>query len=100
MAARTRVVPAPQITPRRGFRPADHIPEPKSFVGHTIAMVRPMTIRELEDEGWTLRSSKPLAIILDDGTKIYASQDDEGNGPGALFGQLPDGTSIRVMEER
>lgn len=24
-------------------------------------------------------------IVLDDGTEIYASRDEEGNGPGALF---------------
>ena len=29
---------------------------------------------------------KSAVLVLDNGDKIYASQDYEGNGPGALFG--------------
>ena len=39
-------------------------------------------------EGW-LR--KPVAIEFTDGTILFASCDEEGNDPGALFVREPDG---------
>lgn len=54
----------------------------KALVGRKIVAVRYMTGEEMADHGWD-RSA--LAIFLDDGTAIYPSMDDEGNGPGALF---------------
>lgn len=53
----------------------------------TIVDVRYLTDEEAESLGWNSRS---LVIHLDDGTLIYPSRDDEGNGPGALFGQTPE----------
>jgi len=62
------------------------------LVGRTIVRVRRMEKGELEDEGWEPRRSMsaPLIIELDNGTSIYASRDDEGNGPGVLFGYVDD----------
>lgn len=52
------------------------------LVGKKIAAVSYLTEEELTELGW---DSSCIAIELDDGTVIFASQDDEGNGPGALF---------------
>ena len=59
--------------------------------GKRIVEVRPMTNKELALEGWTSGTS---VLVLDDGTKLYASQDSEGNGPGALFGTAPNGSQF------
>lgn len=64
--------------------------------GRTIVEVRHMTQEEVETEGW---ERPALALVLDDGTVIYPSQDDEGNGPGTLFGTTPTG-QIYVQEEK
>lgn len=54
------------------------------LIGKTVKAVRPMTKKELNGEGWDGRAG--AVIEFDDGTLIYASRDEEGNGPGALFG--------------
>jgi len=51
--------------------------------GRTIKDVRYMTPSELSDLGWY---SRPIVLVLDNGTLLYPSQDDEGNGAGSLFG--------------
>ncbi len=53
----------------------------KLLVGRKIISVRYMLPDEYEEFGWT---GSTLVIFLDDGSYFYASQDDEGNGPGAL----------------
>lgn len=50
--------------------------------GRTISEVRYMNENEKEMLGWNKRC---IMIILDDGTVIYPSRDDEGNDAGALF---------------
>lgn len=65
-----------------------------SYEGKTIKEVRPMTDDELESEYWqNHRGARPPVIVLDDEheTKLYPSQDPEGNGPGALFGRDDEG---------
>ena len=54
----------------------------KILVGRKIVKVEWMTDEECEDWMW---SSKPICMLLDDGTWIYPSKDDEGNDGGALF---------------
>jgi len=56
-----------------------------------IVEIREITQDELNGEGWDERNGSPV-IVLADGTRIYASQDYEGNGPGALFTRNTDGT--------
>ena len=64
------------------------------LVGATIKSVRWMTTAEMEKEGWT----RPAVVMeMEEGGKIYASQDDEGNGPGTLFGENKNGESIYIM---
>ncbi len=61
------------------------------LIGKKIKHVRAMTKKEMDVEGW---DRTPLVIEFTDGSKIYASQDDEGNGPGSMFGVDKDGTQI------
>ena len=63
-----------------------------SLVGATVTKV---TISDDDDEG----NSWPIfAVTLKDGTKVELelSQDEEGNGPGFMFG-LPDPNSKEVL---
>ena len=60
------------------------------FVGKSIVEVRSMTSEELQLEGWDLPHSSVPVFVLDDGTLIYPSQDEEGNGPGQIFGSTND----------
>jgi hypothetical protein len=70
--------------------------ENKLLVGRTIKQVRKMTAKELEAEGW--EGDHALVIELDNGTLVYPSRDDEGNGPGALFGSA-NGVNFYVTKE-
>jgi hypothetical protein len=69
--------------------------------GRTIVAVRKMRAAEAKREGWRLDTAHgaPPVLVLDDGQTIYPSQDDEGNGPGALFGAYK-GTMFRVLPPR
>lgn len=48
-----------------------------------IVKVRWMTKSEQSATGWD--GDRAIVLELDDGTLVYPSRDDEGNGPGALF---------------
>lgn len=60
-----------------------------------VENVRPITPEESAAEDWFHRGDCSV-IEFTDGSKIFASCDPEGNGPGAIFGVLPDGTQVRV----
>jgi hypothetical protein len=87
----TKAKPAPE--------PADGKPKADDgLVGRTIKEIRPMTDSELKNEGWaTDHHGVPAIIVLDNGDRIYASRDDEGNGPGALFGMDAKGKGFRLL---
>ena len=53
--------------------------------GAKIVKIRDMTNKEADSEGWDLSHNGCRVLVLDNGIKLYASQDYEGNGPGALF---------------
>lgn len=55
--------------------------------GKEIVMTRQMNEEEMESEAWSANHVNPIVLILDDGTKLYPSQDFEGNGPGCMFGE-------------
>ena len=61
--------------------------------GKKIVKVRAMTAAEQRNLGWY---GNCVVLELDDGTKLFPSQDEEGNGPGALFGRT-DGTTFNIM---
>lgn len=66
-------------------------------VGLKVKEVRMMNNLELESEGWDNSwGGFPVVIIFEDGSKIYASSDPEGNDAGCLFGMTKDGESIIV----
>ena len=53
---------------------------------NVLVKIRKMTAAELEREGWDDDNCNPgIALEFADGSVIIASQDEEGNGPGALF---------------
>lgn len=56
------------------------------LVGRTISEVRRMTKAELDDQAWDDPWQRSVVLVLDDGTKLFPSIDDEGNAPGTLFG--------------
>lgn len=64
--------------------------------GRTITKVRPMLEAEANREGWDWGWEGVCVLELDDGSIIYASRDDEGNGPGAIFGHGTDGKDFAI----
>jgi hypothetical protein len=60
------------------------------LIGKKVVDVRGMTKEEMETEGWEMHKSTTV-VVFDDGTRIFASRDEEGNGPGVLFGTDPNG---------
>lgn len=56
----------------------------KRLLGRKIIGVRYMTEKERESTGWEASS---VVLMLDDHSVWFPSMDDEGNGPGSLFGQ-------------
>jgi hypothetical protein len=63
------------------------MPEDTSVEGHRIVKIRKMTKEEVNSEGWEGASETTPVIELDNGVKLFPSADEEGNGPGALFGK-------------
>ena len=53
--------------------------------GAKIVKIREMTTKEANAEGWELYRDGCRVLVLSNGINLYASQDYEGNGPGALF---------------
>jgi hypothetical protein len=69
----------------------------KEIIGRKIVACRHMTQQELLEEGWEAGRSMPILLVLDDGMKVYPSRDEEGNGPGAIFG-IKDGKMYMLDE--
>jgi hypothetical protein len=64
------------------------------LLGKRIVALRKLTKQELDDEGWEPSShNQCVALVLDDGTILFASKDEEGNGPGEIFTRTKDGTT-------
>lgn len=57
----------------------------KALVGKKIKSIGYLTDAEVEQLGWY---SSAVVIELDDGTCLFPSQDDEGNGAGSIFTTL------------
>jgi hypothetical protein len=54
----------------------------KPLLGRKIVKVRYMSDEEMQDADW---HQSCVVLQLDDGTLLWPSSDDEGNGAGALF---------------
>lgn len=66
-------------------------------VGLRVTEVRMMTKLELEAEGWEESwGGFPVMLVFEDGSKIYASSDPEGNDAGCLFGMTKGGQTIMI----
>jgi hypothetical protein len=52
------------------------------LLGRRIVEVRYMTDAEMTEQYW---ASRALVLVLDNGLKVYAAEDEEGNGAGALM---------------
>lgn len=69
------------------------------FTGKTIKTIRYLTEAELVSEGWGTHRSV-ATIELEDGSIIYPSRDEEGNGPGVLFGSDKNGGKFYIQPSR
>ena len=63
------------------------------LLGRTIVGIRYLTNQETQDMGW---ENSALVLVLNDGSLIFPSTDDEGNNAGALFGQTRKGDSFEA----
>lgn len=64
------------------------------LVNRKIVKVRYFSQKEADDMGWT---SRPVAMLLDNGVWIFPSADDEGNDGGALFTTSKQQSCIPVL---
>jgi hypothetical protein len=68
-------------------------------VGKVITGIRALRPGELADLDWL----DPYPVLscpvleLSDGTCFYPVQDEEGNGPGCLWGRSPDGEVVSIL---
>lgn len=70
------------------------------LVGHKITEVRLATDKEMDTNGFDSDDRKPLVIVLDNGTVLMPSRDEEGNGPGTIFPTLQNGTCFYMQAEQ
>lgn len=64
--------------------------------GLKIVNVVWLTDEQLKKEGWQDRGGYCPALLLEDGSLVYASCDPEGNGPGMLFGTTYQEESVYI----
>ena len=69
--------------------------EKVEIIGQKIVNIRRMTSREAKAEGWYRTTT---VLVLENGIKLYASRDSEGNDAGAMFGDGPGGSfSLNII---
>lgn len=57
------------------------------YIGQRIIGIRKMSKAELDREGWDVDNyNETVVIVLENGIVLFASSDEEGNGPGCIFG--------------
>jgi len=66
----------------------------KALIGKKLVDMRQQTETEMELEGW---DHPATVLVFEDGTKLYASRDEEGNGAGAMFGVTKQGLEIAIL---
>lgn len=69
----------------------------KELIGRRVIAVVPLDKDGRAALGWEHDSSPGTVLIFDDRTWIYVAQDEEQNGPGALFHVGLDGTPKLVV---
>lgn len=65
-----------------------------ALLGRKIVAVRYLNDEELTMLDWDRAS---IVLVLDNGTSIWPSSDDEGNHAGAMFTTIPELTTIPVI---
>ena len=60
------------------------------IIGKKIVDVIKLPNTIFTQEGWEYSPYDGIALVLSDGSFLYPAQDEEGNGPGALFGMNKD----------
>lgn len=68
------------------------------IIGHRIVAARLLSKKEMADAYWH-GEQPPVALVLDNGIILYPSRDEEGNGPGTIFGDGPDGYFTLYWED-
>lgn len=63
------------------------------IIGQKIVDYRKMSKKELNKESW----SQGYVLVLEDGMKIYASGDEEGNNGGTFFFEDKSGKSFYIF---
>ena len=72
-----------------------------NIIGRKIVDVINLNKSIIEQEGWENTPYPCIGLLLDDGNIIYPSQDEEGNGPGALFGKnVKEDISVFIMTSK
>lgn len=56
-------------------------PKPDQIIGRTIVAINAMSQARTDELSW---SNRPVMLVLDNGTNIYATSDEEGNDGGCL----------------
>ena len=67
------------------------------LVGAKVKCVRRMTFKEMDAEGWV--GYRPFAIEFENGIVLFPSRDEEGNGPGCIYGSFK-GVGFWLTEEK
>lgn len=66
--------------------------------GLKIVKVRKMTKKEYNDNAWS-DHHQVVVIELEDGSKLFPSCDEEGNGGGVFFGEDKEGEAFGLHLE-
>lgn len=77
----------PERETDRAFYIRGGLDQSRIYQGLTVKNVRPMDPVEMRKEGWEEygRINSSQVLVFQDGTKIFASKDFEGNGPGRIY---------------
>lgn len=67
--------------------------------GKVVKSVSYVPKDELEKVGWSRDKDKVTRVEFNDGSYIYASCDEEANGPGCMFGVTTDGEGCYIFAQ-
>lgn len=66
------------------------------MIGAKLIETRRMTDEEKKHEGWDFDAHNAIVLVFNNGAIIYPSRDEEGNGPGAIFGRYANGEDFSL----
>jgi hypothetical protein len=68
------------------------------LIGKRLTGIKPMTAREMRELYWR-GCSPPLVLTFEGGYRLFASQDEEGNGPGTFFVNDAAGCTFQLVHK-